>query len=383
MNPIATNINHLTATSESSIVFANSYSGALHQALIEAAIAAPSADNNQPWKFKSGDNWIDVFWDLSKKLPSDVDGMFDLLALGAAIENIVVKLQSMGHKAEVQLAEINCKDLKNNPTQLRQIATITFGKQDAEINVQEKLADYISARQTTRDAYSTKPIPQDQLQEITTASVQHDDVKLCWMTDRVKINSLASLVALSDSLRFRYRDFHEELHRQLRLSAAHAEQTRDGLDYRTLGLPLGGRTVLSLIRSWKTMSLLSKFGMASLMAAPSKRLVRNSGAIGLIYLDARTPHSMIRGGQTMQRMWLHATQLGLSVHPLGSLPVFLANNNLPTELLPIVKQIRANAQQVLPPSRSFLQMAFRIGIPKKQLPSFPRSLRYKPQDVTL
>ena len=131
MNPIATNINHLTATSESSIVFANSYSGALHQALIEAAIAAPSADNNQPWKFKSGDNWIDVFWDLSKKLPSDVDGMFDLLALGAAIENIVVKLQSMGHKAEVQLAEINCKDLKNNPTQLRQIATITFGKQDA------------------------------------------------------------------------------------------------------------------------------------------------------------------------------------------------------------------------------------------------------------
>ena len=203
------------------------------------------------------------------------------------------------------------------------------------------------------------------------------------MTDRVKINSLASLVALSDSLRFRYRDFHEELHRQLRLSAAHAEQTRDGLDYRTLGLPLGGRTVLSLIRSWKTMSLLSKFGMASLMAAPSKRLVRNSGAIGLIYLDTRTPHSMIRGGQTMQRMWLHATQLGLSVHPLGSLPVFLANNNLPTELLPIVKQIRTNAQQVLPPSRSLLQMAFRIGIPKKQAPSSIRSLRYKPQNVTL
>ena len=383
MNPIATNINYLPATSDSSIVLTNSYSGLLHQALIEAAIAAPSADNNQPWKFKSGENWIDVYWDLSKKLPSDVDGMFDLLALGAAIENIVVKLQSMGHKAELQLAEINCKDLKNNPTQLRQIATITFGKQDAEINVQEKLADYISARQTKRDEYSTKPIPQDQLREITTASVQHDDVKLCWMTDRVKINSLASLVALSDSLRFRYRDFHEELHRQLRLSAAHAEQTRDGLDYRTLGLPLGGRTVLSLIRSWKTMSLLGKFGMASLMAAPSKRLVRNSGAIGLIYLDARTPHSMIRGGQTMQRMWLHATQLGLSVHPLGSLPVFLANNNLPTELLPTVKQIRANAQQVLPPSRSFLQMAFRIGIPKKQLPSFPRSLRYKPQDVTL
>ena len=383
MNPIATNINYLPATSDSSIVLTNSYSSSLHQALIEAAIAAPSADNNQPWKFKSGENWIAVYWDLSKKLPSDVDGMFDLMALGAAIENIVVKLQSLGYKAELQLAEIACKDTQNNTAQIRQIAKITFAKHEAENNTHEKLAGYISARRTTRDTYSTKPIPQDQLQEITAASVQHDDIKLCWMTDRAKINSLASLVALSDSLRFRYRDFHEELHRQLRLSAAHAEQTRDGLDYRTLGLPLGGRTVLRLIRSWQTMSLLSKFGMASLMAAPSKRLVRNSGAIGLIYLDTRTPHSMIRGGQTMQRMWRHATQLGLSVHPLGSLPVFLANNNLPTELLPIVKQIRTNAQQVLPPSRSLLQMAFRIGIPKKQAPSSIRSLRYKPQNVTL
>ena len=88
MNPIATNINYLPATSDSSIVLTNSYSGSLHQALIEAAIAAPSADNNQPWKFKSGENWIAVYWDLSKKLPSDVDGMFDLMALGLSLIHI-------------------------------------------------------------------------------------------------------------------------------------------------------------------------------------------------------------------------------------------------------------------------------------------------------
>ena len=153
MNPIATNINYLPATSDSSIVLTNSYSGLLHQALIEAAIAAPSADNNQPWKFKSGENWIAVYWDLSKKLPSDVDGMFDLMALGAAIENIVVKLQSLGYKAELQLAEIACKDTQNNTAQIRQIAKITFAKHEAENNTHEKLAGYISARRTTRDTY--------------------------------------------------------------------------------------------------------------------------------------------------------------------------------------------------------------------------------------
>ncbi len=349
----------------------------LHLRLISAAAAAPSADNNQPWKFATTTRGLIVYCDLARRLPSDVDGMFDLLALGAAIENIAIELSSCGQQARVTLRD---QETAASSGLLRPIARVEFAEAPAG-HTPDRLATQIFERHTTRLPFARTPIPTSQLEEITKVAICEPGVQLSWVQDRSKIKKIAALTAISDSLRFRYRDFHEELHRQLRLTPEHAERTRDGLDYRTLGLPPGASWVLRAMRPWSIMSLLNRCGIVQLLTMPGADLVRRSGAIGFLYVDNRSTTSLIAGGRAMQRMWLQATQLGLCVQPLGSLPIFLANQSLPEELKTVADRMHKLACELLPAPGSFLQMAFRIGINNK--PTAVRSLRRPATQLTI
>ena len=291
-------------------------------AVIKAASAAPSADNNQPWMLKASRSAIDIYWNLDRRLPSD-DGMFDLLSIGAAIENIALQLSDLGYRNKVELSgdELSGK--------LQHVASILFEK-DQHVT-KDDLAKFIFERHTNRYAFERASISADTLREIKESAEKDNFSELAWEAEQANIKRLSSLVALSDSLRFRYQEFHEELHRQLRLTPKHANETRDGLDYRTLGLPPGGRQLLSLLRPWKTMAFLNRFGLSKLLSIPSAHMVRQSGAIGFMFVKDRTAHSFLNGGRAMQRAWLKAAKCGLAVHPLGSLPNFLYNDSIPCE----------------------------------------------------
>ncbi len=346
--------------------------GNLHEVL-RAACAAPSADNNQPWKFSANSRGIDVFYDLSRRLPSDVDGMFDLLSLGAVIENITLRLTAMGRDSQVVIR------LGEPCDQLQLVARVEVQETGTAVSTAE-LADYVFTRKTTRLPFARQLDPAI-LQQIDAASAKHNGVRLVWETDRNRIGRLSRLVSLSDSLRFRYREFHEELHRQLRLTNEASERSGDGLDYRTLGLPPGGRLILQWLRPWNRMAWLNRFGLATLMSLPTIRLVRASGAIGFLYIPDRTPASLIAGGRAFQRIWLKATTLGLSLHPLGSLPIFLTHPSLPDALQPLADRIRTQAKGLVPDQDGVLQMAFRIGRCKRD-PSV-KSQRRPPEHVLI
>ena len=345
--------------------------------VIEAGCAAPSADNNQPWKFRLTEQGVDLHCDLARRLPSDVEGMFDLLSLGAVIENICQHTSAQQLKANVTLADT----LSMQATECHGLVPVATIRVDptGHRNRGENLADFIYKRHTTRTPFSTSSL-RSELPELESVIDPLEGVHIDWVSKRPAIKRIAAMVALADSLRFRYRDFHEELHRQLRLSAAESEATRDGLDYRTLGLPPGARWVLRWLRPWQRMAWLNRFGAAEMFSLPSLRLVRASGAIGFLSIDQSDPQSMIAGGRVMQRLWLKAEQLGLALHPLGSVPIFLAHQSMPTELGSIVLRVRQQAERLIPQSGRFLQMAFRLG--HGATPT-TRSLRRGVVDVTI
>lgn len=301
--------------------------------------------------------------------------MFDLLSIGAAIENICLQLSDFGYRSKVELSV----DELSGKSKLQHVASILFEK-DHRVT-KDDLAKFIFERHTNRSAFGREPIPANILGEIKESAAKDSNVELAWETEPANIKRISSLVALSDSLRFRYREFHEELHRQLRLTPKQANDTRDGLDYRTLGLPPGGRQLLSLLRPWKTMAFLNRFGLSRLLSVPSAHMVQQSGAIGFMFVKDRTAHSFLNGGRAMQRAWLEAARFGLAVHPLGSLPNFLYNESIPVELSQIVKRVRSEAKILMPASGGFLQMAFRIGTPRKKMPI--RSQRLRQEEVMI
>jgi nitroreductase len=349
-----------------------------YKKLVEAAILAPTPDNNQPWRFAVQDARLLVYVDRSRALPSDVNGMFDLMGLGAAVENACIAAREHGFEPKVELADCRAEDLGHPSHPAAAISFSPGGQPDP-------LYPYIATRCTCRTLYSKKPLPAEDLARMSKAAKQAGEVHVDWVTDRPRINELARLLAASDLIRFEYEPFHNELFRQLRFTAREAEQTRDGLDVRTLELPIGAAWLLHKLRFWSRMRKIHQLGLGRLLTVPSAVAVRRSGAIGLLSVDQPEAGVFLQGGMAFQRLWLAATSLDLAVQPLGSLPIFLAHwlqlggSRLAAAHQARVQILAGRLQRLVPYiGGRVVQLMFRIG--RSKPPKF-RSIRRHTEDV--
>ena len=292
--------------------------------MARAAIHAPSADNNQPWQFVTDGERLAVFLDRGRSLPSDVNEMFDLTALGAAIENACLAAKKLGYIPDVRYVHPKKGSEPFFATQSpdsKLIATIDLVAGDAP----DSLVDWVTQRCTCRKLYSTSRVEAETLDQLAGETCGIDDVRLDWLSDRSQIRTFARLVATSDRFRFQYEPFHAELYRQLRFTVDEVERSGDGLDVRTLELPPGGAAVLRWLGNWNRMQQLSRWGLDRLLTIPSAQAVRRSGAVGILSVGESTAEAFVCGGRAFQRVWLRATAERLALHPLGSLPIFLAH----------------------------------------------------------
>ena len=210
-------------------------------------------------------------------------------------------------------------------------------------------------------------------------------VDLEWIADRRRIRAFARMVTSSDRFRFQYEPFHEEIFRQLRFTAGEAEETRDGLDIRTLELPAGAATLIRWLRPWPRMRRLQQLGLDRLLTLPSGVSVRGSGALGVLTVPEPGSQHFLEAGRAFQRLWLAATEQGLCLHPLGSLPVLLAHweqlagKKLHAGHQKVAEKLGTRLRDLVPSTRGrTLAMLFRIG--HCQPPSY-RSLRRPIQEV--
>jgi len=363
----------------------NAVPDAVWEELISAALAAPTPDNNQPWRFHCQNRQLTVSFDDERRLPSDVMGMFDLIGLGAALTNLRLTARSLGFDTQITLPRTSIdSSTRSNPdpssslglpTALVKIIDGPISEADPDdfdpttvktapiepnnansranqprlTRGDESLTSMIFHRHTNRHGYSKQQISVNRLDELRiqaelVESISSDDatpgskLQTTWLTQRADISQMARLVARCDLMRFRYRPFHEELYRQLRFTKAQAELTRDGLDVRTLALPPGGRGLLQILRSWNVMRFLNTTQLSQLLGIPTRGTIRQSGAMGIISFP-RTHNSepktsadsverwhrdCIDSGSYLQKLWLAASRHCLAVQPLGSLALFFA-----------------------------------------------------------
>ena len=349
-----------------------------YRQLIEAAILAPTPDNNQPWRFAVRDERLLVYLDPSRTLPSDVNSMFDLVGLGAAIENACIAARQAGYQPQVEVADCSA-EASNDPS--RPVASIRFvpgGQPDP-------LYPYLATRCTCRRLFSRKPVAAESLAQMAAAAEQTGAVRVDWVTDRSQISEMARLLAASDLIRFQYEPFHNELFRQLRFTAEEAERTRDGLDLRTLELPPGAGWLLRMLQPWKRMRKIHQLGLGPLLTMPSVLAVRRSGALGLLSVSQPNVESFLQGGMAFERLWLTAAAVGVALQPLGSLPIFLAHwqqlggARLAATQLSRVQGLADRLRTLLPQvGAGVLQIMFRIG---QSPPPSHRALRRTVHEV--
>jgi nitroreductase len=324
--------------------------------LAAVASRAPSADNSQPWLFRSNGREL-VIGHMARAQERSVFGAGShatLLSVGAVAENIQVVLTANRLSAQwcwtSGLATGNpygCVALQHTPSKL----TIPAGPM---------------LRHTNRLAFRRDVLPKELLGKFS--QYQRGGSRVAILAEPQKKSRLIRLVRLCSEARFCHRQLHEWLMASLRFTEEDVARG-DGLDIRTLGLPPGGKQFLRLISDWSRLKALNRLGAYKLLALTETGLLSRAPALVCI-VGALDAGGIIDAGRLMCRVWIDLNLAGIAVHPYYVVTdqiVRLREGALAAGFEAKIAEVDKEGSQLLNlrPNEA-LHMILRVGYPKAE-----------------
>lgn len=300
-----------------------------------AGIAAPSADNSQPWRFSwSGDD-LDLRIDEARSgRVSDTRYVLSDLAAGACLENMLVRGRTRGYSADLQVFPRREDHLW--------VARIHW-RHDPGRDASEPLAAAIDQRHTDRRFPWRGPVSAEVRARLDAQAEQLAGPRLWWPRTPRERNTALGIIRRAETLRFRSRTLHAELFSSIRFSAGWHAACEEGLAPATLAVEAPMRPVFKAMRRPAVMTMLNRLGAASALGLRSAWLpIRLSPGLCLIQVPSATRPDVLAGGRALQRVWLQATLEGLSVQPYAAAGV-LGLGFVPIEeaFRPALSQLRS------------------------------------------
>ncbi len=287
--------------------------------IVTDAGMAPSSGNDQPWKFLYREGRLFLFHESERSYSfGNYKNRASYISLGAAIENTVLSAHHQDLEISIELfpenASSNC------------IAAFTFTsvlEKSSEKHDYDELYEFIPKRYTNRKVTTNEAAPESVLHQLTAAAESIPFSKTYFVTDKPSLQTLGTIVSEGDRMRLMNpRANYEFFHREMRWTAAEAEQTKSGMDASLLEFTPQIAMALQLLKDETIMNVLRDInGLQGFKAASIPNIV-NSAATGLITMPSFNPVDFINGGRASQRQWLKATQLGYCYQPL-LIPLYL------------------------------------------------------------
>lgn len=278
--------------------------------LVAHASLAPSGGNSQPWRFLLDDGSVLGFLATERRSPIlDFNYTASLLALGAAAENMILAAPELGLTPVLET-------LPGQPA-TDPIFRIQFSR-ETEPSQSAELFREIGARCTNRRLGSRQIIEPAHLQALRDEANQAETT-LQILTAPSDLDAIAKIIGYGDRLRFLSESLHAEMIGELRWTAAETSSRRDGIDVNTLELSEGNLAVLRLLSSWPTMARLRAIGGGRGLESPSHDAIAAASGVALLSRRRTGAATHFEGGRALQRIWLRATSLGLSIQPMSVL----------------------------------------------------------------
>lgn len=280
--------------------------------LVEAGGMAPSAGNMQPWKFIQHNNRLLLFHDKGRSRSMwDPDDTFARIALGACMENVVLKAHALG--LEVALVP---GAAKNNDL----IAAFEFTRTASnphEPHLMDALAGMIGMRHTNRKLSAPEHIPEASLERLQTALHGSVGLDVRYMTDRQGLAQLGGICAMAQRIKLLHPESRSEYFgREVRWKPEEAAQKRDGIALGTLELHPAEQAMMHMSADPRAMDLLDRWGLGANLGMRANMAAATASAMGLVSCDAHRAVSPIAAGRAVQRLWLAAQAEDLAIQPI-------------------------------------------------------------------
>lgn len=340
--------------------------------ILKLAIHAPSGENCQPWHFKVSRNSIQVFND-----PERDQSLYNykqrgsLVAHGAMLENIKLAAGKLGYSAKISIFP--------DPSEPNHIGTIIL---EPDNNSSEAFAEYILPRSTNRKPFKKISLSEAQIAELLNSADKLGFGKIVFTQDREKINILANACSVNEKVMFSNKRLHQFFFSHLNWTEEEEEKKRQGFYIKALELPAPAKIALRIAKNWGRIKLLNKIGFAKMVAMGNAQTYASCGAMMAIVIENNEPQNFITAGRIMQRLWLAATKLGLSVQPLTGILFFaqrIFENNLgefSNTQQELIKNGYEDIRKIFEIKNGVMAMLFRIG---QADPPTAKSLKKEPR----
>ena len=306
--------------------------------LLNYAILAPSSHNSQPWKLNVTNDSILVFADRSRRLQvADADQRELYISLGCALENLIVAADHFGYNSSVAYF----------PGDMDLVAKVALkpAANPSNSSRDPRLFSAILSRQTNRNPYEPRAISQADLGTIYRLS-SDPDASIFITRDPAIKKSFLDLVVQANGIQYSDANYKSELGHWL-------------------GQGVMGPTGVQAKMAQLAVVFLD---MGPEQTKKDAMLINSTPYLGFISTANNDSISSLKAGRTLERFWLAATALGISLHPMSQALE--------------VQQTKAELAGLLPAGSGMMQVqqAFRLGYAE---PIKEHSIRRPLQEVLI
>jgi molybdopterin/thiamine biosynthesis adenylyltransferase len=279
--------------------------------LVEAARLAPSAANNQPWKwlYKGG---LFLFYDEHRSnIFTDYQHTTSFSSLGSAFENLYVQAHKRGLKASYQFQPLGANA---SVAAVIHFESISGEKDPGILDLSKGFFNH-----PTPQNDSLVAINQELLEEISQSVESIRGARFHVFNDPQSLKTISKINGASERIRLLNPMGHKDfMQREVRWTEEEAERTQDGVPLSALGLSNSQLGALTMIKDEKLIATLNKFGGGRALDSLGSTVVENAAAVCLITIPDHGLESFFEGGRAIGRFFLAASNRNLTVQPIMS-----------------------------------------------------------------
>jgi hypothetical protein len=278
------------------------------ESIVEAGILAPSADNRHPLLFDHIGGTVRV-WGQDEFCNAPFHRrILLLLSLGAVVENMGLRAQSLGLEARLKWFP--------DPAEPRLAAALSLSAKPAIAN---ELAAAIPHRHTNRRFFHGPRLSPAQLQQLERDAQAIDGARLVWLDQPDARNKALRLIRLAETERFSCKHLHQELFSAIRFDIGWTGTAEEGIAPGSLEVEWPLRAAFKALRSWKLMQGLATLGAHHLLGLRAGDApCRFSPHLGVIATARDLEPGSLAVGQAFERVWLRATSWRMALQPLAA-----------------------------------------------------------------